>query len=341
MKRRVAKLVGPKRFEVFEEPIPAIEEDEVLLRILSCGLCQSDMPTYHGESDMVVAEDGSYIVKPNVDYPVELGHEPVAIVEDVGKSVNGFKPGDYVGGMMGGCFASHIVCDTSLLVRLPDGIKEPKYCLTEPLSCISNIVRAANPEFGDYVAVVGCGMMGLMCVAGLSRSSAREVIGIDLVDSRLEWAKKMGATKTINPRTTDVVAEVNEITNGSGVDVVIEITGRLAGLGLACDIVRNASYLGYQGRGKILMPSLYAGRQTMDESTGYQLMLKSPILHSTHPWYSHDLLEDAGRGVWGYANGLIPLDKIITHEFSLDDIDRGFKIAEAGTDNYIKGIVVP
>ena len=55
---------------------------------------------------------------------------------------------------------------------------------------------------GTSVAVIGCGMMGLMAVAGLSRSAAREVIAIDVMDSRLEWARKMGATKTLNPKKT-------------------------------------------------------------------------------------------------------------------------------------------
>ena len=197
------------------------------------------------------------------------------------------------------------------------------------------------PEYGDDVAVIGCGMVGLMTLAGISWSAAREVIAIDLVESRVEWAKKMGATKTINPGKAKVTAEVQEITHGHGVDVVIEITGKIPALEMAGDIVKPASLLGYEGRGKILIPSLYSGRQVWESSLGYQLMFRSPILHSTHPFYSRDYKEDQRRGLWGYLKGILPLNLIVTHEFSLEDTAKGFEIAETGADHYIKGIVVP
>jgi threonine dehydrogenase-like Zn-dependent dehydrogenase len=240
-----------------------------------------------------------------------------------------------------GVFATHAYADPATLIVLPPEIKDPKWCLIEPLGATTNIIRAANPEYGDYVAVIGCGAMGLMTLAGLSRSAAREVIAIDLVDSRLEWARKVGATKTFNPQKQNVLSELKELTNGHGMDVVIEITGKLAGLGLACDIVKPAALVGYEGRGKILIPSLYTGKQVWESSLGYQLMFRSPILHSTHPFYSRDYKEDQRRALWGYIKGLLPLNQIITHEFKLEDIAKGFEIADNGTDNYLKGIVVP
>ena len=57
--------------------------------------------------------------------------------------------------------------------------------MIEPLTCISNNLRAANPEYGDTVAVIGCGMMGLMILAGLSRSPLQDLIAIDVMDSTL------------------------------------------------------------------------------------------------------------------------------------------------------------
>ena len=70
-------------------------------------------------------------------------------------------------------------------------------------------------------------------------------------------------------------------------------------------------------------------------------MFKSPILHSTHPWYSSDYKEDQRRALWGYLQGIFPMKDIITHEFTLEDTQIGFETAETGADNYIKGIVVP
>ena len=259
----------------------------------------------------------------------------------MGKAVKGLKPGDRVSGLARGVFATHAYADSGLLIKIPEEVKDLKYCLIEPLTCISNNLRAANPEYGDSVAVIGCGMMGLMAVAGLSRSSAREVIAIDLLDSRLEWAGKMGATKTLNPKKTDLGAETKEITGGRGVDVVIEFTGKIAALELACDIVRPAVPVGFEGRGKILIPSLYAGKQSFESSLGYKLMFKSPILHSTHPWYSSDYREDQRRALWGFIRGIFPLREIITHEFPLQETQKAFEIAETGLDGYVKGVVLP
>jgi len=341
MKRRAAKLVAPRKFEIMEESIRPLNENEVLLRILSCGLCHSDMPAYHGESHIARTPDGIPYMETNLQYPFEVGHEPSGVIEDVGKAVKDFQPGDLVSGLAKGVFATHAYADPATLMMLPPEVKDPKYCLLEPLGATCNIVRAANPEYGDYVAVIGCGMMGLMTLAGVSRSAAREVIAIDLVDFRLEWARKMGATKTLNPKKGNVAAEIQDLTHGHGVDVVIEITGKIAGLGLACDIVKPASLLGYEGRGKILIPSLYSGRQVWESSLGYQLMFRSPILHSTHPFYSRDYKEDQRRALWGYLKGILPLNQIMTHEFKLEDTEKGFEIAETGADHYLKGIVVP
>jgi threonine dehydrogenase-like Zn-dependent dehydrogenase len=341
MKRRAAKLVGPRKFEIVEEPIRPLGDHEVLMRVLSCGLCHSEMPAFHGESRVARTPEGIPYMDRQLKYPFEIGHEPSGVVEDVGKAVKGLKAGDYVSGLARGVFATHAYADPATLLKLPPGVKDPKYCLIEPLTAICNNLRAANPEYGDTVAVIGCGMMGLMVIAGLKRSAAKEIIAIDLIDFRLDWAKRLGATKTMNPKKGDIVAEIQELTHGQGVDVAIEISGKLAGLGLALDIIKNASLLGYQGRGKILLPSLYAEKQVWEPSYGYQLMFKSPILHSTHPWYSRDYREDQRRALWGYLNGLLPLNQIITHEFRLEEIEKGFETAETGAGNYIKGIVVP
>ena len=341
MKRTVAKLVAPRKFEIFEEEIPPLGANEILLKVLSIGLCHSEMAAFNGESTIAFSPDGTFKMETDLQYPFEIGHEPSAVIEDMGKDVKGFAVGDYVGGPVMSCFATHTIADPSVLVKIPSEVKEPRFCLPEPLMCVSNIVRAANPEYGDFVAVIGCGAMGLLTLSGVSKSAAREVIAIDLMDSRLEWAKKMGATVTLNPANTDVPEKIKEITDGRGVDVVVEITGRVAAIHLACKIVREAHFFGAQGRGKILLPSLYAGQQVFESGLGHELMFKSPILHSTHPWYSQDLMEDARRGVWGFVKGVLPLDKLITHEFKLEDIEKGFEKAETGEDNYMKGLIIP
>ena len=312
MKKRIAKLVGPRKFEIVEEEIAPLEEHHILVRTISSGFCHSDLAEYQGIRAQKHLGDGSSIMDTDLTFPRGIGHEPVGVVEDVGKAVTRFKEGDIVGGGAGSAFATHVLLNgvTGTVAIVPPDTKEVKHCLAEPLGCCSNIVRAATPELGDYVAVIGCGMMGLLCISGIAHSGAFEVIAIDLLDSRLELAEKYGATVTLNPSKTDTGEEIKEITGGRGVDVVVEITGRMAGFTLACEIVKGnkrafSTLKGTQGRGKILIPSLYAKPETID--AGYNLMFKSPIIHSTHPWYSMNFQEDLERGVESYRRGIFPI----------------------------------
>lgn len=334
MKRKVAKLVGPRRFEIVEEELPALRPDEVLMRVMSCGLCHSEVPTYLGERQLVGIVrkgGGGFRITEKVEFPVLMGHEPVAVIEDKGLEVDDFDIGDIVSGWKRQCFADYVVADTTRLVKLPPNVEEPRKCLAEPLGCVVNIVRAASPPLGDSVAVIGCGFMGLLCIAGLKMSGAFECIAVDLVDERLEWAQKLGATRTLNPKRDSIVECINDMTSGRGVDVVVEITGNMKGFRLAMEIVRQ--------RGKVLIPSLYGRPEPMD--AGFQLMLKSPTIHSTHPWYSEDSVRDLSLGVEALARGVFPIEQLVTHEFRLEDINQAFNTLVYPDPGYLKGIVIP
>ncbi|NMA65824.1 MAG: zinc-binding dehydrogenase, partial [Clostridiaceae bacterium] len=147
---------------------------------------------------------------------------------------------------------------------------------------------------------------------------------------RLDWAKKMGATVTINPKKENVQERITELTNGRGVDIAIDITGRYGGFDLATKMIKI-------GRGKILIPSYYGQPETVD--LGTELMLKSPIIHSTHPAYSRDYLYDMVTGLWATAKGVFPIEDLITHRFKLNEINKAFEVLSTNPSGYIKGIV--
>ncbi len=343
-KRKIAKLVGPEKFEIDEEPLKSPGDDELLIRIVSCGLCHSELPHFLGDFIGVFNLDGSVNMMEgeNIEYPISpptlshfgyfMGHEPVGIVEEVGKNITEFKIGDYVTGPKPGSFASHIIADTYLLSKLPGDINNPENCLGELLMCISNIVRTANPEFGDKLAIIGCGSMGLLALSVLAKSSAFEVIAIDLEESRLNWAAKLGATKTINPNQVELMEVISEITQDKGVDIAIDTTGRVAGFNTACKIIKEC-------RGKILIPSYYANPEPM--RAGHDLANKAPVIHSVHPDYSLDYMKDMKRGIEGYKRDILRLNDIITHEFSLEKINEAFEMLQNPDSDYIKGVIKP
>lgn len=334
MKRIKAKLVEPKRFEIFEEDIPELKDDEVLLKMISVGLCHSDVPAYLGTSAMGKHPLGFEAMVKNIQYPMGIGHEPVAIVEKIGKKVSKFKEGEYVTGVSSECFSSHIILkENKRIIKIPKTVKPIDSCLGEPMMCVTNIVQAASPVLGDHVAVIGCGFMGLLVVAGLKNHSLGSITAIDFDESRISLAKQYGATKSICPLTENLQEKMMEITNGKGFDVVIEITGSLKGLASALQIVKIA------GRGKILAPSMYTKNEVFTEEMAYNMMYRSPIIHVVHPWYCTDYMDTLEKAVNAYIDDVYPTDRLITHRFSIWEINEAFKTLETNPKGYIKGIV--
>ena len=238
MKRCIAKLVAPRTFEFFEEEIPALGDNEMLVKTICTGLCHSDLPPWMGTGCTVINKNGYDAMTSEVPYPYSIGHEPMGVVEAVGKGIKNFREGDVVSGMIYSSFATHCIATEAISVKVTS---EPgRVCLAEPLMCVANIARIASPEFGDAVAVVGCGFMGLMTIMALNSPAIRELVAIDLQDDRLELAKKYGATRTINPAKEDVEDMAFKYSGGSLFDVVVEISGGLHGLDTALAIAHIA-----------------------------------------------------------------------------------------------------
>ena len=334
MKRRIAKLTGPKTFEFFEEDLPELKSDEILLKMVSAGLCHSDIPAYMGTSAMgrnpLGYED---VVKPH--YPIGIGHEPTAVVEAVGNAVTKFKPGDQVTGVTSECMATHkIIREEERIIRVPEMDKPFECCLGEPMMCVANIVQAAKPAFGDHVAVIGCGFMGLLTIAGLKNYRLGSLTAVDLMDGRLAVAGEYGADHTVNPAKESLEETMMKITRGKGFDVIVEITGSLRGLASALSISRIS------GRGKILLPSMYTRNEVFTQKMAYHMMYRSPILHVVHPWYCEDYMDTLEKAVSAYKKGIFPTDRLITHRIPFEEISRGFELLENNPEEYVKGIIV-
>jgi len=314
MKTKRAILVEPGRFEIEEKEIN-VQSNEILVRIVACGLCSWELYHFKGEYGT---------------YPQEIGHEPVGIVEDVGKEVKGFKKGDRVTGFFGPGFSEYAVANPQKVIKVPEGVKL-EYALGEPLKCIVTICRAANPEFGDYLMVVGCGFMGSLILAGLASHSLAEIIAVDLKEFNLKLAKELGATRILNPKKSDLEKEIPEITKGRGIDVCVEATGIPAGLEIASKYLRV-------GRGKLLIVSSHPEKAT------YSLRpweMKGAVVLNPHPSFSLNEMDDLRRAIDALERGIFKMDKIITHRFPLYEIQRAFETLKAKPEGYIKGIVCP
>ncbi len=329
---KAALIVAPRKIEIQEVPMPEMSDDEMLVKVEACGVCTSDMAGYLGTH--------SQEVMARMPYPRRVGHEPAGTVVEVGKNIKEFKVGDRVTGIFGdGAMAQYVTCapfDTEMrghgvmVGKIPDGILI-EHAIGEPMMCLSSISRTTCPEFGDTIFQVGAGFMGLGVIAGVATRQVKEYIVADLEDWRLDVARELGATITLNPNKCDVVEEVMKITGGKGVDIAIEVVGHPPSMKMVGDVIKT-------NRGKIIAVGWHQAPDT------YELMswIKSPVIYSPQGiGYSADPKSELPRALWAIEKGVFPMDKLITHTYKLEEIGTAFEDNLGRTPGYIKGVVMP
>jgi threonine dehydrogenase-like Zn-dependent dehydrogenase len=318
MKYRQAFLTEPHKFEIKEVDNNPKEED-VVVKIAACGLCNWELNFWHGYLNFY-------------GYPHPLGHEWAGVVESVGSDVKYFQKGDKVSGFDGALdgFAEYKFARESQLQKLDERI-DPKYAMGEPQKCVITVLRAVRVESSDTGLILGCGPMGLWCIQGLSGNYLEKLIAIDIDDKKLELARKFGATHVINSRETNVIDELTRLTGGRLVDFVIEGTGIPA-------LLNEAQHYVKKGRGKLVMMSSHS--QPAKEFDFRVAMEKSLEIIVAHPGYSSNEFEDFRRAVAFINNGTFRNKELVSHEFSLVNIQSAFETLGNKPSDYIKGIVV-
>ena len=249
---------GPGKKALEERPVPEIKENsDAIIRILKTTICGTDLHILKG--DVPTCEPGRI-----------LGHEGVGVVEKIGSGVKSVSPGDHVliscitscgkcdycrKGMYshcstGGWILGHRIDGTQAeFVRIPHADtslhKIPQGLDEEALVMLSDILPTGfecgvlNGKIapGDVVAIVGSGPIGLATLLTAQFYSPAQIIMIDVDDNRLSVATRFGATATINSRDGKAAEKVRALTEGRGVDTVIEAVGIPATFELCEEIV--------------------------------------------------------------------------------------------------------
>lgn len=314
MKGRVAYLVEKNRFELREEEVRAPRGSEILVRVKACGICTGDLYAFQGYRIWF-------------SLPAALGHEPVGEVVEVGPSVTRFKRGDRVAVLGGPGFADYLLVDESSAEPVPPGTVY-EHAIGEPLACAVNGVRLAEPRFGDTVAVVGTGFMGLLLVQALSRVGLDRLAAIDVRDDRLKLAEEFGANTLANPLRDDLGRLVAEV--GGGFDIVIEATGSPRGVDVATQLVRR--------KGRLCIFSYHPQPVSVDlavwDSKGLEVVM-------TNPNRAEDMRPCLRLAMRMLAKGVFRMEKLVTHVWPFSEVQKAFEYASTKPPEYIKGVIVP
>lgn len=157
-------------------------------------------------------------VRSKLDQPIALGYCNVGVVVAVGDDVTGFTPGDRVAS--NGKHAEFVSVPALLCAKVPDDVRDEDAAFTVLGAIALQGIRLAQPTLGEVVAVIGLGLIGLMTVQ-LLHAQGCQVIGIDLDDTRLALAKRLGASTLRGGSESDVMAGVQLLSRDRGVDAVI------------------------------------------------------------------------------------------------------------------------
>lgn len=232
--------------------VPAIGEEDILIRVRACGICGSDVHGYTGVTGRRIP-------------PLVMGHEAAGIVEDVGRDVRGFTRGDRVtvdstvycgtcafcrrgqinlcdarvvlGVSCGdyrrhGAFAELVSVPARIVHRLPDGLPFEHAAMAEALAVAVHAVDRRRPAAADRIAVIGCGMIGLLTLQVLRARGCTSVMAADPDPRRRDLASSLGASAAF-PDADRIVA----------VDHVFEAVGLAASVAAAVRAVRKGGFV--------------------------------------------------------------------------------------------------
>jgi len=331
VKALVKSHAGPG-LELREVPEPEVGWGEVLIRVLRTGICGTDL---HIRSWDAWAEQ---TLKP----PLVVGHEIAGTIAALGSGVDQLAVGDLVsveghivcgrcrncragrrqlcpntvsvGVNRDGGFAEYVVVPATNVWRHRPDLDPDVAAIFDPFG---NAVHSALsfPVLGEDVLVTGAGPIGIMAAAVVRHAGARHVVITDISPDRLELARRMGVTRTVDVRTHDLAGVMAELGMKEGFDVGLEMSGAPAAL---------HSMIGSMAHGgRIALLGLPSGEITFDWVKVITSMLTIKGIYGREmfeTWYAMSVLVDAG----------LDISPVITHRFPAADFERAFDTAASG-----------
>ena len=314
---RIAVLPEPEHFDLRDGPMPEIGPDEVLLRVAACGVCASELDMYRGLAG-------------HATFPWYPGHEVSGIVEEIGKEVESLSPGDAVAAWVTARGYAEYVAVRALHCFLAGDVPL-ELALGEPLACAVNAVELAAPALGDDVVVIGAGFMGNLVQKLVALRDPRQLVVVDTRRDALDRAAALGATRTVDVTDHELADVVAELTDGRGADVSFEVTGVQPGLDFLGKVTRMS--------GTVAIVGYHQGPpRTIDLATWNWMAFRVANAHFREPT---TILRGMQIGMRLLTSGRIRLDDLVTHRFSLDEIDAAFHAAIEKPPGFVKATVTP
>jgi threonine 3-dehydrogenase len=330
----VVKAHAAPGIELREVPVPTPGPGEVLVRVQAASVCGTDLHIF----------DWDPWAQGRVHPPLIPGHEFAGVVAGVGRGVTTVKEGDKVSAEMhvacgkclqcrtgqahicqhvrilgvdaDGAFASFAIIPETNIWKLSPSIPHDYASLLDPLGNAVHTVLA-GPIAAKTVAVTGCGAIGLFSIAVAQACGAAKVFAIEVNAHRRGVAAEMGADLALDPATDNVEEQIREATGGTGVDVLLEMSGHPAAIRQGFELLRTG------GRASLLgIPS-----KPFELDFARDIIFKGAIVQGINgrkmfeTWFQMEAL---------LATGKLNLEPVITHRLKLSEFPQAMQLLQSG-----------
>lgn len=338
---KAAIFKGPHQIGIQDLPIPQPAADQVLLKILGCGVCGTDAHIYSGQLN---------VARP----PVVLGHEITGIIEEVGHDVRFFKPGQTVsvdpviacgtcefchtgrtnlcanqttiGYAWNGGFAQYMVAPQTHLYPISASLGIKAGILVETLACVLNGFDRLALTAGKSVLILGAGTVGCLWNQIIRRTPSTKLLQTERVSYRRAVASKLGADGVIDPANENL-ADVVYSHCPDGVDYIIDATGNPQAIAEALPLIRKS--------GTFMIFGVCPANEHISISPYWIYQKEMKIIASKMPPQTLD------RSVKLLEAGVIDFEKIVSRVMPLDQIQPAFELFESGRDQALKIAIDP
>ena len=319
---------------VRQMPVPQIGPDDVLVKVKVASVCGTDLHIY----------DWDQWAQNRIKPPLIPGHEFCGHVAAVGKNVTTVKEGDFVSAEMhvacgkcyqcrtgqahicqhvtiigvdaNGAFAEFVKIPESNIWKIDPGIPADYASVLDPLGNAVHTVLAGEIA-ATTVAVIGCGPIGLFSIAVARASGATQIFALEVNEHRRKLATQMKADMALNPVTDNIYEKVMDATNGIGVDVVLEMSGKTDAIKLGFKILRLGGRVSLLG-----IPS-----KPVEFNLADDVIFKGAVVQGINgrlmykTWYQMNALLKAGK---------LDLGPVITDRMALSDFSKGMDRLKTG-----------
>ena len=351
-----AQFIEPGRIVLDDKPIPDVGSNDALIRITTTTICGTDIHILKGE------------------YPVAkgltVGHEPVGVIEKLGANVQGYVEGQRViagaicpsgysnacldglhsqdgqsgahglkpmggwrfGNTIDGAQAEYLLVPDAManLAPVPDGLTDEQVLMCPDIMSTGFAgAESANIKIGDTVVVFAQGPIGLCATAGAKLKGATTIIVVETIPERIEMAKRVGADIVIDFKNADPVDEIMRVTNGRGVDVAIEALGLQSTFESCLRVLKPGGTLSSLG--------VYADDLTIPLAAFHAGLGDHKIITSLCPGGK----ERMRRLMNVIASGRIDLEHLVTHRFTLEQIEEAYELFANQRDGVLKVAITP